>query len=57
MKYECCKNVDNLDTEVLDKSRTVRICRVCGRRHYTLEAAPGVYGLRGADHGRGDKVG
>ena len=48
MKRECCKVDNNLGTEILGKNRTVRICRVCGRRHFTLDAEAGVYSLRGA---------
>lgn len=45
MKNICCTKVNNLDTEVIDESREVSICRVCGKKHYKFSVDSGFYGL------------
>lgn len=46
----CCMKPENLSRENQVEQRpgtTVRVCRQCGRRHFTMRAEPGVI-LRGA---------
>lgn len=49
---ECCKNPDNLYRRENDPEEqpgvTINRCKVCGCRHFEMEAEPGVIGLKGA---------
>lgn len=42
MMNECCKNAKNLVVVDQDGSVLVRRCVVCARRHYEMDAKPGV---------------
>lgn len=53
-RKECCRVPENLEywqqatTETnLPKGCYALICKVCGCRHFTMDAAPGHMGLRG----------
>lgn len=52
---ECCEKAENLEVRSEDqKDRPdiiVHRCKVCGCRHIMMEAAPGVFGLRGSGVG------
>lgn len=44
----CCASLENRQPQPIDPARpdvAVAVCRVCGRRHITLEADPGQLGL------------
>jgi hypothetical protein len=42
----CCADSANLDrSERLAADLVVRYCRVCGRRHFEADAAPGQLGV------------
>lgn len=54
---KCCRNRENLilqpdHPDVQGKpGLAVRVCRVCGCRHFELALDPGKFGLRGASIG------
>jgi hypothetical protein len=46
---ECCTKPENLIPQPTDRpDLTVRVCRVCGNRHFELSVDKGEIGLRGA---------
>jgi len=45
----CCADPANLELRDSDKpDLTLRICRLCGRRHFELSMDAGIIGLTGA---------
>lgn len=54
-RFECCKVEANLqlreDLPIEGGRRQMRVCVVCGRRHFLLDADPIVLGIRGAPLG------
>jgi len=46
---DCCKLAENLIPQTTVKpDLTVRVCRICGNRHFELSVDKGEIGLRGA---------
>lgn len=51
---ECCRTpgnvpiVENHPDAKPDRGLVVRVCKVCGARHFELTADPGQLGMRGA---------
>jgi len=41
-REECCKQEENLEPKQLGPDRVVKICKVCGRRHFEFSVDPGV---------------
>jgi len=51
--YPCCKIAENLEWQVSDNSNMdIKKCKVCNRRHYTLHAEPGRFGVVGKNLGK-----
>ena len=54
-RFPCCKVKANLelreDFPIEGGRRQMRVCKVCGRRHFLLDADPIVVGIRGAPIG------
>lgn len=47
----CCLLEQNLEFRQLRPDLSVKICRVCGCRHWRLKADPGTLNLRGKING------
>jgi hypothetical protein len=47
-KNACCEDAANLvvKTDPERPELTIRVCQVCGARHFVLKAEPGVLGLK-----------
>lgn len=42
---ECCKDELNLELQPSgDPSRSIRVCKVCGRKHYRMVLEPAKFG-------------
>lgn len=38
---ECCADPDNLEVDPVERADlTIRVCQVCGRRHFEVDAEP-----------------
>ena len=52
LRKDCCKDPANLGAPLQERlDLEVRICQVCGCRHFELTVDPGRIGLRGAQVG------
>ena len=43
---DCCKQDSNLEDAPPVGEIRVRVCKVCGRRHFEVDAEPGEVGVR-----------
>jgi len=43
---ECCEKKENIELVETNGNLTVKRCKVCGRRHYEVNAEPGVFGIK-----------
>lgn len=43
---ECCKKEENLELDEKNGNLTVKKCKVCGLRHYEVNAEPGMIGIK-----------
>lgn len=43
---ECCRVEENLEVREQSQDRVLRVCRVCGRRHFEMSVDPIKVGLK-----------
>lgn len=44
----CCKEEDNLEVHQMSSELVIRICKVCGCRHFELDAETAILGAMGS---------
>jgi hypothetical protein len=54
-REECCKNEENLVPHEDGPRRVIKICKVCGRRHFEFSVEPGVIFAKGAPLGKAEE--
>ena len=46
-KKECCQKEENLSVSEQRDSMTIRVCKICNRKHYVLSVDVGEYEQKG----------